>query len=81
VAVPLYAIAILSTTVVPRRIEWLGIVVAVFAGWLGLLGPLSDVIEGVSSIEFIGFFVFMASMGIAILRRRNEPVVETAPSR
>jgi hypothetical protein len=80
VAVPLYAIAILSTTVVPRWIGWLGMVVAVFAGWLGLLGPLSDVIEGVSSIGFIGFFVFMASMGIAILRRRNRPVVETALS-
>jgi hypothetical protein len=71
VAVPLYAIAILSTTVVPRWIGWLGIVVAVFGGWLGLLGPLSDVIEGVSSIGFIGFFVFMASLGIAILRRRS----------
>jgi hypothetical protein len=40
---------------------------------------LSDVIEGVSSIGFIGFFVFMASMGIAILRRKK-PVVETALS-
>jgi hypothetical protein len=56
-------------------------VVAVFGGWLGLLAPAWEVIEGVTTIGFLGFFVFMASMGIAILRRRNEPVVETAPSR
>jgi len=29
------------------------------------------VIEGISSIGFIGFFVFMLSMGVAILRRRD----------
>lgn len=71
VAVPLYAVAILKTSVLPRWIGWLALVVAVFAGWLGLLGPASDVIEGVSSIGFLGFFVFMASMGIAILLRQK----------
>jgi hypothetical protein len=71
VAVPLYAVAILKTAVLPRWIGWLGLVVAVFGGWLGLLGPASDVVEGASSIGFIGFFVFLASMGIAILRRRR----------
>jgi hypothetical protein len=47
----------------------LGIVVAVFAGWLGLLAPASSAIENVTSIGFVGFFVFMAAMGIALLRR------------
>jgi hypothetical protein len=70
VAVPLYAIAILKTSILPRWIGWLGLVVAVLAGWLGLLGPASSVIEGVTTFGFLGFFVFMASMGIAILRRR-----------
>ncbi|MGH3103456.1 MAG: hypothetical protein ACRDN6_05095 [Gaiellaceae bacterium] len=74
VAVPLYAIAILKTSVVPKWIGWLGMVVAVFAGWLGLLGPASDVIAGVSAIGFLGFFVFMASMGIALLRRPAPPL-------
>jgi len=68
VAVPLYAFAILKTSAVPRWIGWLGIVVAVFAGWLGLLAPASSVIEGLTTIGFLGFFVFMLSMGIAILR-------------
>jgi len=70
VVVPLYAFAILKTRVVPRWIGWLGLVVAVFAGWLGLLGPAVSVFEGLSVIGFLGFFLFMASMGIALLRRR-----------
>ena len=69
VVVPLYAWAILTTRALPRWIGWLGFVVAVFAGWLGLLAPTSAVIEGISSIGFVAFFVFMLSMGIAILRR------------
>jgi hypothetical protein len=78
VAVPLYAVAILKTAVLPRWIGWLGLVVAVFGGWLGLLGPASDIVEGVSSIGFVGFFVFMASMGIAILRSRRRLAPELA---
>jgi hypothetical protein len=58
-------------SVVPRWIGWLALVVAVFAGWLSLLGPASSVIEGLTPIGFIGFFVFMAAMGIALLRRRR----------
>ena len=38
---------------------------------VGLLDPASSVIAGISSIGFIGFFVFMLSMGIALLRRRS----------
>jgi hypothetical protein len=71
VAVPMFAVAILQTRALPRWIGWLGILVGVLAGWLGLLSPASGVIEGISSIGFIGFFVFMLSMGIAILRRHD----------
>jgi hypothetical protein len=78
VAVPLYALAILKTRVLPRWIGWLGLVVAVFGGWLGLLEPASDIVEGVSSIGFVGFFVFVASTGIAILRRRGRLAAELA---
>jgi hypothetical protein len=73
VAIPMFAYAILKTSVVPRWIGWLGMVVAVFAGWLGLLGPASSLIEGISSIGFLAFFVFTLSMGIALLRRRPRP--------
>lgn len=71
VAVPLFAVAILKTGTLPRWIGWLGLVVAVFAGWLALLAPASSVIEGITVIGFIGFFVFMLSMGIALLRRER----------
>jgi hypothetical protein len=71
VAVPMFAVAILRTRALPRWIGWLGILVGVLAGWLGLLSPASGVIEGISSIGFIGFFVFMLSMGVAILRRHD----------
>jgi hypothetical protein len=70
--VPLYAVAILTTRALPRWIGWLGLLVGVLAGWLGLLSPASSVISSVSSIGFIGFFVFMLSMGIALLRRRSK---------
>jgi XapX domain-containing protein len=72
VVVPLYAVAILATRALPPWIGWLGLLVGLLAGWLGLLSPASTVIAGISSIGFIGFFVFMLSMGIALLRRRSK---------
>jgi hypothetical protein len=71
VTVPLFAWAVLTTRAVPRWIGWLGFVVAVFAGWLGLLAPASSVLESLSNIGFPAFFIFMLSMGIALLRRRS----------
>jgi hypothetical protein len=71
VVVPLYALAILTTRALPRWIGWLGLLVGVLAGWLGLLSPASSVISAVSNVGFLGFFVFMLSMGIALLRRRS----------
>jgi len=68
VVVPLYAWAILKTSALPRWIGWLGFVVAFFAGWLGLLSPASSVIDGVTTIGFFAFFVFMLSIGVALLR-------------
>jgi hypothetical protein len=69
VVVPLYGFAILRTRVVARWIGWLGIFVGVFAGWLGLLSLAWSAIEAVTFLGFVGFFVFMVSMGVALLRR------------
>jgi hypothetical protein len=80
VAVPLYALAILTTSALPRWIGWLGLVVAFFAGWLGLLAPAVGSVEGLTGIGFVGFFVFLASMGIAILLRRSPSDAELAPA-
>jgi len=67
VVVPMYAYATLKTRVVGRWISWLGFVVAFFAGWLGAFAPASDVIDGITFIGFVGFFVWMAAMGISLL--------------
>jgi hypothetical protein len=67
VALPLYGVAILQTRAAPRWLGWLALGAAAFAGWLGLLSPASSVIEGITVIGFIGFFVFMIGMGIAVL--------------
>jgi hypothetical protein len=76
VVVPLYAVAILTTRALPRWIGWLGLLVGALAGWLGLLSPASSVI---ATIANIGIFVFMLSMGIALLRRHPR-VDEVTPA-
>ena len=39
---------------------------------VGLLSPASSIISAITTIGFIGFFVFMLSIGIALLRRRSQ---------
>jgi hypothetical protein len=73
VATPLCALAILTTGALPRWVGYVGLIAAVFGGWLGLLEPLSGVIEELTTIGFLAFFVFLISMGITILRRRVDP--------
>jgi hypothetical protein len=75
VVIPLYAWAILKTPALPRWIGWLGLVVAVFAGWLGLLSPASSVIDGVTTIGF-----FMLSIGIALLRSSTPAAAQAVSS-
>ena len=79
VVTPLYAVAILKTGALPRWIGYVGLVSAVFAGWLGVLAPASSVLEGLTTIGYFAFFIFLAAMGVSILRRR-EPPPEAAPA-
>ena len=72
VAVPMFAVAILQTRRLPRWIGWLGVLVGVLAGWIGLLTSVAEIFEGISTIGFLGFFVFMVSIGVAILRRKGD---------
>jgi hypothetical protein len=60
---------------VPRRLGWLALAAAAIAGWLGLLSPASRVIEGITVIGFLGLFVFIVGMGMAVLRRRRSAAV------
>jgi hypothetical protein len=68
VVVPVYAWASLKTRAVPRWIAWVGLVAAVVAGWLGLLSPASSVIDGITFIGFLAFFVWITAMGVVLLR-------------
>jgi hypothetical protein len=69
VVVPMYAVAVLKTSVVPRWIGWLGVGVGVFAGLGDALSPASSVIEAITFIGFIAFFVWTAAMGVSLIRR------------
>lgn len=52
---------------------------ATIRGWIGLLGPASSVTEGITFPAFLGFFVWMASMGVVLLRRQErEELVRAA---
>jgi len=37
-------------------------------GWLTLLSPVAEVFELVTFIGFVGFWVWMAAMGVAVWR-------------
>ena len=77
VATPLVAIAILQTRLLPRWIGWLGLAVGLLAGWVGMLSPVVEPFEVISTLGFLGFFVFVLAMGVAMLR---SPVRRTAPA-
>jgi hypothetical protein len=79
VTTPLFAWAVLKSQWLPRWVGWVGIVAAVFAGWLGLLSPLSSVIDGLTFFGFLAFFIFTASLGVALLRRTAPAAVEVSP--
>jgi hypothetical protein len=79
VVVPMYAVAILKTHVTARWIGWLGIGVGVFAGLGDALSPASSVIEAITFVGFIAFFVWNAALGVSLLRRsRREGAPESA---
>jgi hypothetical protein len=79
VVVPMYALAILKTGVVRRWIGWLGVAVWVFAGVGDALSPLSSAIEGITFLGFVGFFAWMAAMGVSLLRGQP-PAAAASPA-
>ena len=68
VVVPMYAVAILRSHVVAHWIGWLGLFTALFGGWLGFLGVFIKPLEGFTFLGFVAFFVWIAAMGVAVLR-------------
>lgn len=68
VVVPMYAVAIFKTGLIRRWIGWLAVVVGVFAGAGEALSPASSVIDGITFVGFVAFFVWMAAMGATLLR-------------
>jgi hypothetical protein len=81
VVVPMYAIAVLKTSVIPRWIGWLGLGVGVLAGLGDALSPASSIIEGATFIGFVAFFVWFAAMGVALLRRGRDAAPPTSATR
>jgi hypothetical protein len=65
--------------VVPRWIGWLGVGAGVLAGLGDALSPASSVIEAITFIGFIAFFVWTAAMGVSLIRRsRRERAPQSA---
>jgi hypothetical protein len=81
VAVPLFGLAAIRTRAVPRWIGWLGVGVGVVGGWIGAFGIVSTTVEDVTAIGFLGFFVWMLAMGVALLRRPRARATEAEATR
>jgi hypothetical protein len=77
-ATPLVGVAILQTRLLPRWIGWLGLAVGLLAGWVGMLSPVAEPFEAISTLGFFGFFVFLLAMGVAMLRSRVGRAAATA---
>jgi hypothetical protein len=81
VAVPLFGLAAVRTRAVPRWIGWLGVGVGLDGGWIGAFGIVSTTVEDVTAIGFLGFFVWMLAMGVALLRRPRARAAEPGATR
>jgi hypothetical protein len=55
----------------PRWVSAIGLAAAVLGGWLGLLAPVAEVADDVSTIGFLAFFVWMPAMGVTLLAARD----------
>ena len=71
IGILLFSVAIIRTSVVPKSIGWLGVLVAILGGWLPLFGPAFNVIEIIGLIGFFLTIVWMISVGISLLRLRE----------
>jgi hypothetical protein len=81
VAVPLFGLAAVRTRAVPRWIGWLGVGVGLVGGWIGAFGIVSTTVEDVTAIGFLGFFVWMLAVGVALLRRPRAGAAEPEATR
>ncbi len=66
----LFGLAIILTSVLPRWLGWLGLLLALIR-WMGLLEPVSDVFRVFSFIGFIGLGLLLVAMAVALLRLRE----------
>jgi hypothetical protein len=64
----MFSLALLRTGLAPRWVAWLGFFVAVVGGWMTVLSVVSDVFELIGSFGFIGLWVWMVAMAVAVLR-------------
>ena len=75
IGLALFSVAIIRTSVVPKWVGWLGLAVALLGGWLGALGPASEVFDIIGDVGFFAFLVWLLAMGFALLGRREAPAV------
>ena len=71
IALALFALAILRTSVVPRWIGWLGLVAALLQQWPQQLRGVSDVFTAIGFLGLLVFLVWTVVMGVFLLRLRE----------
>ena len=78
IGLALFSLAVLRTSVVPRWVGWLGLAAALLGGWPQPLRDVSEVFTAVGGLGLLVFLVWMAAMGVALLRLKEPATPDSA---
>ncbi len=79
VGLALFSLAVLRTSVVPRWVGWLGLAAALLMGWPQPLRDVSAMLfSTVGALGLLAFLVWMAAMGVALLRLKESVAPDSA---
>ena len=68
IGVLLFSLTIPRTSLAPRWVAWIGVFAAIVGGWLPLLVPVASVLEPISLLGIVAWWVWMVAMGVTVWR-------------